>query len=223
LAQCFNWTLFGILCLQVYIYTLRFSKDLTYIKTLVYTVFALDLFFMAAITHAGWAVLVANWGDVNILHLLPWTWAMVPVNSGVVSCIVQLFFAYRIWKLSKSWKMPTLIALITITQCVFAIITGTIAAHVRTFHYIRDFLPGVWLVGSITADVLISATLVHILWGSQTGFKDTDGVVMRLIRLTIEAAAVPSICAAVKLALIYSYHDNRHLIFCVVLGRLYSN
>lgn len=46
---------------------------------------------------------------------------------------------------------------------------------------------------------------------------------MRLVRLTIEAAAAPVIAASFKLALIYSYHDNRHLVFCVVLGRLYSN
>ena len=83
MAQCFNWALYGILCLQVYIYWLRFPKDLSYIKALVYIVFLLDTFFMATITHAAWQVLVQNWGDINILHLLPWTWAMVPVGTGV--------------------------------------------------------------------------------------------------------------------------------------------
>ena len=105
----------------------------------------------------------------------------------------------------------------------FSVIFAPQAADVRTFKYIRDLQPGVWLVCSIIADILTSATLVRILWKSQTGFKDTDGVVFRLIRLTIEAAAVPVIAASIKLALIYSYHDNRHLVFCVVLGRLYSN
>lgn len=83
LAQCFNWALYGVLALQVYIYYVRFPKDLSYIKWLVYIVFILDSFFMACITHAAWEVLVQNWGDVNILHELPWTWAMLPVGSGV--------------------------------------------------------------------------------------------------------------------------------------------
>ena len=74
---------YGFLLLQVYIYYLRFPKDLTYIKVLVYTVLILDTFFMACITHAGWVVLVSNWGDLNILHLLPWTWAMLPVGTGL--------------------------------------------------------------------------------------------------------------------------------------------
>lgn len=78
-------------------------------------------------------------------------------------------------------------------------------------------------MGSIIADLLICGTLVRILWKSQTGFKDTDSVVMRLIRLSIEAAAVPVIAASIKVSLIYSYEDNRHLVFCVLLGRLYSN
>lgn len=83
LAQCFNWALYGVFLLQVYIYYIRFPKDLTYIKVLVYTVLVLDSFFMGAITHAAWQVLVQSWGDINILHELPWTWAMVPVGSGV--------------------------------------------------------------------------------------------------------------------------------------------
>jgi hypothetical protein len=83
LAQCFNWALYGVLLLQIYLYYLRFPKDLTYIKVLVYTVLTLDTFFMACITHAAWQVLVQNWGDVNILHSLPWTWSMVPIGSGV--------------------------------------------------------------------------------------------------------------------------------------------
>lgn len=223
LAQCFNWALYGVFVLQCYIYYIRFPKDLTYIKVLVYTVLVLDSFFMGAITHAAWQVLVQSWGDINILHELPWTWAMVPVGSGVVSCIVQLFFVYRIWKLSRKWTMPIIISVVTLAQCAFAIVTGVIAVHNKTFHYIRDFLPGFWLVGSIIADILICATLVRILWQSQTGFKDTDGVVLRLIRLSVESAAVPVIAATIKLALIYSYEDNRHLVFCVLLGRLYSN
>ena len=73
------------------------------------------------------------------------------------------------------------------------------------------------------ADILISVTLARILWAGRTGFRDTDSVIMRLIRLTIEAAAVPTIAAAIKLGLIYTAHDNKHLIFCVILGRLYAN
>ncbi|KAF8324012.1 hypothetical protein DL93DRAFT_2049232, partial [Clavulina sp. PMI_390] len=219
----FNWALFGVLLLQIYIYTLRFPKDLTYIKVLVYTVLVLDSFFMGCITHSGWAVLVGNWGDVNVIHNLPWTWAMVPVGSGVVSCLVQLFFVFRIWKLSRNYTMPIIIAVITLAQCAFSIVTGALAIESKGFRYIREFLPGFWLVGSIIADILICGTLVRILWQSQTGFKDTDSVVLRLIRLSVESAAVPVLCAAIKLALIYSYHDNRHLVFCVVLGRLYSN
>lgn len=73
------------------------------------------------------------------------------------------------------------------------------------------------------ADILISATTVRILWNSKTGFKDTDSVVARLMRLSIEAAAVPTIIASIKLGLIYTARDNKHLVFCVVLARLYSN
>ncbi|KAF8301476.1 hypothetical protein DL93DRAFT_502485 [Clavulina sp. PMI_390] len=220
LAQCFNWALYGVLLLQIYIYSIRFPKDLTYIKVLVYTTLILDSFFMACVTHSGWVVLVSAWGDVNVIHDLPWTWAMVPIGSGIVSCLVQLFFVFRIWKLSKKYTMPIIIAAITLAQCAFSIVTGGLT---KGFKYIRDFLPGFWLIGSILADILICVTLVRILWQSQTGFKDTDSVVLRLIRLSIESAAVPVFCAAIKLALIYSYQDNRHLVFCVVLGRLYSN
>lgn len=73
------------------------------------------------------------------------------------------------------------------------------------------------------ADILISVTLGRLLYQGRTGFRDTDSVITRLIRLTVQAAAVPTVAAAIKLALIYTNHDNKHLVFCVVLPRLYSN
>ncbi|KAF8338725.1 uncharacterized protein EI90DRAFT_2404687 [Cantharellus anzutake] len=223
LGQCFNWALFGILCLQIYIYYLRFPNDHKWIKTLAYGTFTLDTFFIICMTHAGWRVLVAYWGDVNIFHELTWTWALLPFSSGFVSMIVQLFFVYRIYRLSHSFAMPFIITMVTVTQCAFAIRTSIIAHNVRSFRYIRDFLPAFWLGGSILADILISSTIVRILWRSKTGFKDTDSVVARLMRLSIEAAAVPTISATIKLIFIYTRHDNVHLVICMLLPRLYSN
>ena len=50
-----------------------------------------------------------------------------------------------------------------------------------------------------------------------------DSVILRLIRLSIEAAVVPVVAASIKLALVYSFDDNQQLMLCVLLARLYSN
>lgn len=49
-------------------------------------------------------------------------------KCAIVSMLVQFFFAWRIWKLSKSYYMPLLISLVTLTQCAFAIKTGFIVS-----------------------------------------------------------------------------------------------
>jgi hypothetical protein len=40
----FNWALFGVLTIQVYIYNLNFSEDKRLIKVLVYSTYALEVF-----------------------------------------------------------------------------------------------------------------------------------------------------------------------------------
>lgn len=77
------------------------------------------------------------------------------------------------------------------------------------------------------ADVLITGSLIFILHTSSQAsirvFDPSHPLVKRLIAISIETALPTTIVAGAKLILIYTAHDNKHLVFCIVLTRLYSN
>jgi hypothetical protein len=132
----FNWGLFGILILQVCkselfalarlpllanivhirgradFYHISFPHDKPSIKCLVYFLFITDTVQTALTTHNAWHFLARGWGDPSVLERPGWSWIAVPLLSGIVSGSVQLFFAWRIWVLSRNWLLVSVIVLV---------------------------------------------------------------------------------------------------------------
>lgn len=64
----------------------------------------------------AWHFLVSGWGDPEVLIKPGWSWIAVPLLDGVVSCIVQIFFAWRIYKISGTIWIPIPILIVALTQ-----------------------------------------------------------------------------------------------------------
>lgn len=64
----------------------------------------------------AWHFLVSGWGDPEVLIKPGWSWIAVPLLTGIVSCTVQIFFAWRIYKISGTIWIPIPIVLIALTQ-----------------------------------------------------------------------------------------------------------
>ncbi|KAG8895563.1 hypothetical protein FRB99_000462 [Tulasnella sp. 403] len=210
LGYLFNWGLFGVLCLQMYIYYLSFPRDSIYIKVLVYSLFAIDCLQTAMTTHNAWHFLSRGWGDLGVLADPGWSWIAVPLFSGIVSCTVQLFFSWRIWKLSRSYVLSAVIVCVALAQGISACVSGIWFAIINDITKISSLFPSatVWLGGSALADVMITASLVAYLSRTSTGFSQTDDVVSRLIRNTVETGAVTATAATAELILFLVYKEN---------------
>ncbi|KJA15143.1 hypothetical protein HYPSUDRAFT_149549, partial [Hypholoma sublateritium FD-334 SS-4] len=105
-GSLFNWSLFGVLSLQIFIYHLNFPDDTNLhalFLTIVYSCYCIevtqtglngfDCFFWFASGHGG----LANLGVVNVSPLT------VPILCGVIATVVQCFFVYRIYTLRRSY------------------------------------------------------------------------------------------------------------------------
>ncbi|KAJ7088518.1 hypothetical protein B0H15DRAFT_292496 [Mycena belliarum] len=68
IGNSFNWMLMGTLLLQVYAYWLNFPRDTMRIKSLVYSVFVLDLLQTGFGTHEVWWFSVEKWGNTAALQ-----------------------------------------------------------------------------------------------------------------------------------------------------------
>jgi len=225
LAHCFNWGLFGLLTLQVYMYYGSFVNDPCNHKTLVYTVYLLDAASIALSTYSGYWVFVTNWGNAAVFHGLGWSWATVPASTGLIALIVQTFYAYRVFRVSqkKNWFIPMLIIVLSGLSCGFSFAAANQVAHLQSFTYIRLFIPSLWLSFGIAADFVVCCTLVYYFTITKVSSNLTNRLMIRLVRIVVETAIVTIVAAGIKMLLIFSRKDNMHLLFCLLLPRLYSN
>jgi len=203
LGVMFNWGLWGILTVQVFIYYLCF-EDKPLVRCLVYGLYTLECLQTALATWDAYHWFCAGFGDLGILTKPLASPYDSPVIDAVVSLFVQLFFCWRIWVLSKSKIMALVIAFISIAQAAAGVTTGIRAGIIDNLVLIRGVLTpelAVWLGGSALADTLIAITMTTLLLNSRGNMKSSDLIIQKIITLTIETNALSASVAIVTLVL----------------------
>ncbi|KAI0287409.1 hypothetical protein BC826DRAFT_917223, partial [Russula brevipes] len=115
LGTVWNWMLYGVLLVQVYVYSYNFPQDRKLLKLLVYGVFILETLQTALSGADLYHWFVTGFGDRDHLGD-PYAAAFdVPIIGAIVSVTVQYFFAYRVWVLSdrKAWWLCLIICVVS--------------------------------------------------------------------------------------------------------------
>ncbi|KAF4563993.1 hypothetical protein EYR36_003242 [Pleurotus pulmonarius] len=169
-----------------------------------------------------------------------------PIITVAISTPIQIFVAWRISIISRSWLMPALICVLGIISLAGGIWTCITVATIRVFSRKPELhWPALtWLLASAIADALITSTLVYSLvpqYKRKTGFKDTDSVIERVIRFTIQTGMItwvglsdflyqannPQISAVFAILDVVFFlvfpHTTLNFIWDLALGKLYSN
>ncbi|KAJ7291648.1 hypothetical protein C8J57DRAFT_1705172 [Mycena rebaudengoi] len=232
LGNAFNWMLMGTLMVQVYVYWRNFPKDRLGIKILVYAVFVVDLIQTAFGTHEAWWSAIKHWGNPAALQGAPWTSVIaIPITCGLISAVVQIFYAMRIWIL-KTTVIPRLLAAliisIALTQSLAAIVgSSVLEANLTQANLIRLHPVFVlWLSGSFVADIIIAGSMIWILQTAKprAWISPTESLLNRLIINSIQTGTVTVVCAGITLALFIHFTDkNYYYASAYILGKLYSN
>ncbi|KAJ7160988.1 hypothetical protein C8R46DRAFT_1106171 [Mycena filopes] len=225
-----DWMLQGTLIVQLYLYYSAQRKDPIFLKAIVYGVFILDVIQTVFATAETWDMLVLNWGNPDIVAHPFWAGGVLPMMSGLISLCVQSFFAWRIYTLKSTrfiLGISVFIVSISLVQCVASIIESaqfvadtTNLARIYPKHYI-------WLSGTLAADLMVTLSMVVVLWGVKTSsshFESTDRMIMRLIVLSIEVGALTTIVAGAELAI--SKLFPQYFLYEVpafILGKLSNN
>ncbi|KAJ7912728.1 hypothetical protein B0H13DRAFT_1712901 [Mycena leptocephala] len=209
-----DWGLFGALSVQLYLYYQAFPSDRWFTKGLVYTVYSIQVVQIVMTTIDAFKIFGYGFDDVSALTKVNLSWFSVPVIIGLVSFIVQSFYAYRIYVLSRSRIISVLIVGASLAISVSAFITGRFtfeAGNVTILNNRRDSTPlGVYLSGAALIDITIAVCMIYYLTINDTGFRQTHAIISKLVRLTIETN---SLTASVALATL--------ILFFVFPGRVY--
>ncbi|KAF9043811.1 hypothetical protein BDZ89DRAFT_217037 [Hymenopellis radicata] len=234
LGYMWSYCLYGMLIVQVYMYSEQFPNDRKALKILVWSLFFLETLFTVCMTIAAWKTFGSSWGDVNAILVFDWSWCPLPALSSFMGGMAQSFYAWRIYRMSKSIWLVGLIELVMLMQ-----LTATFHFDIAYFSGSRRVLDlyrfsdeiTVWLAGSAACDLIITVSLVVLLHkrkpashGPTSGFRSTTDLVNKLIRFNMETGMITSLGAITELALFLSTHQyNFHLILFLMLGKLYSN
>ncbi|KAF9012269.1 hypothetical protein BDZ89DRAFT_479666 [Hymenopellis radicata] len=188
-------------------YYVNSQGDRPMIQYLVYGVFILDTVQTAFFTQIAYYMLVGNWGDLNVMVHRPWTGLTLPIFNGILAATVQIFYAWRIWVLTKKsrlgWALGTIIVVVALIQSIAAIVVGV---QFTTSLDAAQWLPKifatcvVWLGGSLLCDVIITASMFYV-----TGL-------------------LTSFIAGAELVLLVAWRDKEFdEAPAYVLGKMYSN
>ncbi|KAH9001869.1 hypothetical protein EDB86DRAFT_406260 [Lactarius hatsudake] len=188
LGTLWNWTLYGVLVVQTYVYSYNFPEDRTLVKLLVCSVFLVETVQTALSGTDLYYWFVSGFGNMDHLTA-PYNSAFdVPIMGSMVALIVQFYFVYRIWVLSRRSSCLVI--------CLFSIVAavGGIYGGVYT-HVYKQFASGrmlkilalTWVSGNALADVLIAGSLLfYLVRRRREGGHFSDHALSRIVRLTIE-------------------------------------
>ncbi|KAL0958253.1 hypothetical protein HGRIS_000406 [Hohenbuehelia grisea] len=218
--------LFGVLAMQVYSYHVTFPKDHLMNKLAVRTAFSLEFLVNIFAMISAWHTLGAGWGNIDALTMHHWAQTPISICSPLADCIVQAFFAFRIYRLTKRLLVPVVISLLSL----LAVVLGCYAGIKLTV----DDLPGfgdrqtyniitVALAADALCDTIIAATTVFLLAQAQkqTQFKKTKMTLQRLIILSVETGTITASCAVLDLVLSRTNTGSYFQIFSFIGDKFY--
>jgi hypothetical protein len=224
LGYMINTLFYGTLILQTYIYYVAFPNDKKGIKALVYSLFALETLQTAFMMHDGMVALGFGFGNPEALIKVHLAWFSVPILSSFVSCIVQSFFAWRIYVLSNSIPAAALVVAAALLQFGAGIVQGVKSYQIDDFTRLPVLPLKIWLITAAATDVVIAIFMAYNLSKKQTGFKKTDVLLTRLIRMTIETGTATAVMAIITAGLFLALPTLNYFVApSYVLGKLYVN
>ncbi|KAJ7032196.1 hypothetical protein C8F04DRAFT_1396785 [Mycena alexandri] len=223
LAFSMDWALFAVLTVQLYLYYQAFPNDRVFTKGLVYTVYCISLLQVIFETIDAFNTFGYRFGDPSALATTEFAWLVAPVFQGIVACIVQSFYAYRLYQLSKSRVVPSILVFAALVIGVYPY-TDTadrpnlakLGLNLSTGH---TAIIVIFMVGTASIDIIIAGCMTYYLTKSDTGFRRTHALATKLIRLSIETGVFTALVAIVILALFFGIPGKAYF---VVPGNFFS-
>ncbi|KAJ3482606.1 hypothetical protein NLI96_g6860 [Meripilus lineatus] len=165
--------LFGVTCVQTYLYSRACEKDRWVLKGSIGILWVLDALHMAFLVHIGYFYAVNNFGNVAMLQEPVWSILVMAIATAVSDLMVRWIFSYRVYTLSGKniWLTAFLVAC-AIPPFFGGIIfagRGLKLGSFAQFTQLEDILY-MSFAFSVGLDVIICVALCIFLSHRRTGF-----------------------------------------------------
>ncbi|KAL0563533.1 hypothetical protein V5O48_018533 [Marasmius crinis-equi] len=207
----------------IYYYT-HFQADHILLKLFVGLVVIVD--FVALVASYGQVYLagVTFWGNPIVLEQQYWPIPVSLVAIAFTAFFVQSFLIHRVLVLTKNWFVcfPLAIgALLSVIGCTWV---AVLYAQHRQYadRYLGKVQVIVWMTATTATDILITVSLIARLYSMKTTFKQTETIIHRLIRNSMQTGATTAFLAVFTLvAFLYNNSSNLEAATAFILSRAY--
>ncbi|KAF8965622.1 hypothetical protein BDZ97DRAFT_2074646 [Flammula alnicola] len=198
--------LFGIVTLQCYLYFSRFDDDRLAFKALVATIWLLELGHTIAVSYEVYRITILLYGKAQDATKFP-GFGGVTILGGLITTLVQWFFAYRVWSVLPSpWRYVGLVcALAALARLAMSIYVGievfVLPNAMAVALGMQPVTTALFVMGALI-DVTIAISMVYFLIQKrEKGLSRVTRLIDRLIGFSIRTGLVTSIAAVVVLIL----------------------
>ncbi|TFK65017.1 hypothetical protein BDN72DRAFT_219072 [Pluteus cervinus] len=228
LGGLFATMLTGIVLMQGYIYYKLYVEDTRRTKLLVLVVCFLDCCHTTCIWSALWGYLIRHFGDEAFIGYIRWDLAATVVITALLTILVHLFYAHRIFLLSKG-NQYIVIPLLLLIILRFTSATTTTAQMVRLgnfseFKHLFRWLFTFGLALSSVIDVIITTSMFILLRTNRSGVARVNKMIDSLILYAFEMGLLTSAGTIASMMLWLVMPTN--LIFMglhFVIAKFYAN
>ncbi|KII83933.1 hypothetical protein PLICRDRAFT_179967 [Plicaturopsis crispa FD-325 SS-3] len=240
--------LFGMVTVQTYIYYRNFAEDPRWMKVMVASIWALELGHSIAVAHTLYIITVSDFGNTRNLAYPPKSLFASSLLSGIITPVVQAFFAHRLHQISRKLWIAIVCWFLLFLRCLSIIglsTTGIISNDLVAYEKKNGWLIVTVLTTGAAADIVISGSLCYFLLKNRSqSFNEyvfalwTDGgtyqvnalcnstvvLIDRLIALTLQTSLLTCLTTLAMLICYLSMASNDAWIaLYVVISRIFSN
>ncbi|KZS99735.1 uncharacterized protein LAESUDRAFT_732913, partial [Laetiporus sulphureus 93-53] len=169
---------------------------------------------------------VTNFGDYEVLVFDTWSLSAQVTVAGVLTFFVQLFFAFRVYRLSgKKVIIPSVICFFSILQLACAIAYTVVGYRIQKFSASEKATPYTTcsLAAELACDSTIAGSMIYYLLHSRSPFSKTNKAVNLLITYALNTCLLTNIFTIITLiAWLIWTKTLIYATFYFVLTRLYS-
>ncbi|RPD59987.1 hypothetical protein L226DRAFT_571006 [Lentinus tigrinus ALCF2SS1-7] len=218
-------SLFGVTSGQVMWYFRHYPRDRTSLKVMVCAIWALDTTSLALYFASMWQYLV----DKNLVSFggdpLPWTSnAQIIINACSIA-IIQSFYMFRIWTLSKSYILASMLGLFVAADLALGILLCVKSIQTKALSEFSKLTPFDIAMSTMTAttDMVLCGSLVTLLARSRTGSTGSDRLINKLLFYTINSGLLTTFCSVLSLITVIVLPDTSvYVMFYYIGSRMYS-
>ncbi|KZV90700.1 hypothetical protein EXIGLDRAFT_837636 [Exidia glandulosa HHB12029] len=230
LAGCFigtllAMTLYGISLQQMHHYFRTYKQDPAWTKLTVLSVLLIETAMVILDIYFLYMSLISQFGFVKTVISGGGVFAANRALTGATATIVQIFFAWRVYVLSRQYIVPAVIVLLSFVGFGGCLALTVVLAHSRYDAYdMFEREAYIWAVSTVAADVVITTAMVWTLSRRKTGYQGSDDQVDKIIKLTLQTGALCTTWAIIDLALFAAMgrRNSGHLAFQVTIPKLYA-